>query len=290
MTSLEPFSFPAADPMASFDTTAFDLDAYLARVGHPHAEPSAKTLSSLHAAHVRAIPFENVDVVLRRHRGIELPAIVDKLVRRNRGGYCFEHGLLFAAALEELGFAVRRSFARVQPGREHGSYTHMLSMVPTGGTDYLVDVGFGAWVMYPTPLIDGAEVDQAGWRHRVRWDNGQWFFEKSTGDGWDTLHATLGLPARQIDYEVFHHYTSTHPRSPFTGQLVVMRLADGVTRRLVGTQLTTEYDDGRLETAEIAGVELAETLRSLGVDLTPAELSALREFYDSARHFRGERL
>nr|ABL74384.1 putative acetyltransferase [Actinomyces sp. Lu 9419] len=281
MTFIELNPFPVTDPVAGFDTTAFDLDAYLERIDHPCAEPSAAALRSLHAAHVRAIPFENIDVVLRRHRGIELPAIMDKLVRRDRGGYCFEHGLLFAAALEELGFTVRRSFARVQPGRERGSYSHMLAVVPVDGTEYLVDVGFGAWVMHPTPLIDGAEVDQAGWRHRIRRDNGQWLFEKRTADGWDALHATLGLPARQVDYEVFHHYTSTHPRSPFTGQLVVMRLTDGVVRKFVGHRLTTEHADGRVETAEITTGQLAGTLRALDVELTPAELAALHGFYES---------
>ncbi|MER7081664.1 N-hydroxyarylamine O-acetyltransferase [Saccharopolyspora kobensis] len=282
MTFTELNPFPVTDPVAGFDTTAFDLDAYLRRIDHPRVEPSAAALRSLHSAHVRAIPFENIDVALGRHRGIELPAIVDKLVRRDRGGYCFEHGLLFAAALEELGFTVRRSFARVRPDHERGSYTHMLAVVPVDGTDHLVDVGFGAWVMHPTPLIDGAEVDQAGWRHRIRRDNGHWVFEKHTADGWEALHATLGLPARQVDYEVFHHYTSTHPRSPFTGQLVVMRLTDGVVRKFVGHRLITEHADGRVETAEITTDQLAGTLRALDVELTPAELSALQEFYESA--------
>ncbi|RBQ20643.1 arylamine N-acetyltransferase [Spongiactinospora rosea] len=290
MTFIEPIPFPVTDPVANFDITAFDLDAYLGRIDHPRVEPSAETLHSLHAAHVRAIPFENIDVVLRQHRGVELPAIMDKLVRRNRGGYCYEHGLLFAAALEELGFTVRRSFARVQPDRERGSYIHMLMVVPVDGVEYLADVGFGAWVMHPTPLIDGAEVDQAGRRHRIRRDNGQWLFEKRTADGWDALHATLGLPARQIDYEVFHHYTSTHPRSPFTGQLVVMRLADEVGRRFVGRRLVTEYADGRLETTEITADRLADNLRALDVELTPAELSALREFYESTKETQPEPL
>lgn len=282
--------FPVTDPVARFDTTAFDLDAYLGRIGHPRVEPSAETLRSLHAAHVRAIPFENVDVVLRRHRGIELAAIMDKLVRRNRGGYCYEHGLLFAAALEALGFTVRRSFARVRPDRVSGSYTHMLMVVPVDGVEYLVDVGFGAWVLHPTPLIDGTEVDQAGWRHRIRRENGQWLFEKRAADGWDTLHATLGLPARQVDYEVFHHYTSTHPRSPFTGQLVVMRLAEGAGRKFVGRRLVTEYADGRVETTEITADRLADTLRALDVELTPAELSAVHSFYESTKDAQLEQL
>ncbi|WP_346660165.1 arylamine N-acetyltransferase [Amycolatopsis sp. QT-25] len=139
-------------------------------------------------------------------------------------------------------------------------------------------------------MIDGAEVDQAGRRHRIRREDGQWLFEKRAADGWDTLHATLGLPARQVDYEVFHHYTSTHTRSPFTGQLVVMRLAEGVGRKFVGRRLVTEYADGRLETTEITTDRLAGTLRALDVELTSAELSAVHEFYESTKDASLEQL
>jgi arylamine N-acetyltransferase len=54
----------------------FDLDAYFARIGH--AEPSAPSLGllvSLHEAHVGAIPFENLDVLLGRPICLDLPAL-----------------------------------------------------------------------------------------------------------------------------------------------------------------------------------------------------------------------
>jgi len=45
-----------------WDIAALDLDAYLDRIGHPRVAPSAGALRSLHEAHMRTIPFENVDV------------------------------------------------------------------------------------------------------------------------------------------------------------------------------------------------------------------------------------
>jgi arylamine N-acetyltransferase len=48
----------------TWDTDSFDLDAYLARIGGQRAEASVETLYDLHRAHVRAIPFENVVVIL----------------------------------------------------------------------------------------------------------------------------------------------------------------------------------------------------------------------------------
>ncbi|GAA4858767.1 arylamine N-acetyltransferase family protein [Saccharopolyspora rosea] len=261
---------------------AVDVDAYLDRIGHPHAAPSAAALRSLHQAHVRRIPFDNVDVVLRQHPGIDLPVVADKLVTRRRGGYCFEHALLFAAVLERLGFEVERRMARVQPHRS-GPRTHMLLRVRVDGQDFLADVGFGAGVLSPTPLRDGVVVDQAGWPHRLVRDGALWTFEKRVDGGWEPLHATDELPQRPIDYEVAHHYVATHPRSPFTGQLVVMRLDHGVVRHLVGDRLTVERASGEAETTEVPPERLEQVLRDLDVELTGPEYAALRECYAPAR-------
>jgi len=165
-----------------WNIASVDVDAYLQRIGHPQVPPSADALRSLHEEHVRAIPFENVDVVLGTHRGLELDVISDKLVHRRRGGYCFEHALLFAAVLEQLGFEVQRRMARVHP---HGSgvRTHMMLAVHASGAEYLADVGFGAGMLYPTPLRDGAVVDQAGWEHRLTHDGALWTLWKRDDHG-----------------------------------------------------------------------------------------------------------
>ncbi|WP_158889409.1 arylamine N-acetyltransferase family protein [Amycolatopsis anabasis] len=263
-----------------WNTTALDVDAYLRRIGHPRVEPSAAALRSLTEAHVRAIPFENIDVILRRHRGLALDVVAGKLVGRQRGGYCYEHALLFAAVLENLGFEVRRSVARVQPDRS-GPRTHMILVVRADGIEHLVDVGFGAGQLYPAPLRDGALIDQAGWEHRVTRDGALWTLAKRTGEGWEILHEFDGTPQRPIDYEVFHHYVSTHPRSPFYGQLVVMRLDHGVNKRLVGDTLTVEHADGRVERTPVTAANLEEILRGLDVVLDAEELAALRQWWET---------
>src|SRR5882757_176108 len=142
-------------PLASgWDIELVDVDEYLARVGHPRVAPTADALRSLHEAHVRTIPFENVDVLLGSHRGLGLDAISDKLVRRRRGGYCFEHALLFAAVAEQLGYQMTRLISRVQPHRA-GPRTHMSLKVRAEDTDYLVDVGFGAGLLTVMRLEPG---------------------------------------------------------------------------------------------------------------------------------------
>src|SRR5215217_8827589 len=90
-----------------------ELDDYLDRIGVPPAPPSREALGALHEAHVRAFTFDNIDVLLDQHPGVSLEAVQEKFVGRGRGGYCFEHTVLFAAALERLGYDVERRLGRV---------------------------------------------------------------------------------------------------------------------------------------------------------------------------------
>ncbi|MEK8170426.1 arylamine N-acetyltransferase [Streptomyces sp. M19] len=81
-----------------------DLDAYLSRIGYdgpaPHRRhaarpaPRARALHRLRERRRRARPGISLDMA----------DVSGKLVGAGRGGYCFEHTLLFAAALERLGY------------------------------------------------------------------------------------------------------------------------------------------------------------------------------------------
>lgn len=272
----------------SLDTTAdtlwnsadLDLDAYLARVGQSPRNPSIEALSALHEAHIRTIPFENVDVLLGRTPSLELADIVDKLVRRRRGGYCFEHGLLFAAALDLLGYRVTRCVARVAFDRPDSPRTHLMLLVDLDGIEYLADVGFGSPPLAPLPLLDGAATDHGGWPFRMRRDGRYWLLEKPGEHGWQVAHGFDDAPQRPVDYVVANHYTATHPRSVFTQRLIVQRRDHGSTRKLVGSHLSTEYTDGTRERDRVVGPdELGEVLESLGIVVADDELALLRQVY-----------
>ncbi|MBN6035031.1 arylamine N-acetyltransferase [Amycolatopsis sp. 195334CR] len=260
--------------MSEWQLEDLDLDAYLARIGHARVEPSAAALRSLHEAHVRSIPFENLDVLLGPHPGLRLKVIADKLVHRRRGGYCYEHGLLFAAALELLGFDVRRRMARVQPDK-NGPRTHMVVLVRVAGIDHLADVGFGTGLVTPMPLVDGHEQDQNGWPHRITREGPLWILWRREPEGWTRLHATDDLPQHQIDYDVSNHYIATNPKSPFSGQLVAMTRGDHLSTRLVGDTLTTEHAGGDQTKRTITPGDLHKTLQSLGIDLPEDQVTTL---------------
>ena len=73
---------------ATFGAT--EIAAYLARIGYEGAtEPTYENLRGIYTAHFFNVPFENLDVQLRRPVTLDLEQIYDKIVLRRRGGWCF---------------------------------------------------------------------------------------------------------------------------------------------------------------------------------------------------------
>ena len=147
-----------------------DLSAYLHRIGYDRPlDATAETLRALHQAHVATIPFENLDVVFGNAVHVDMDSLQGKLVLRSRGGYCFEHNLLFAAVLDQAGFRVTRLAGRVHMGTDRPRpRTHMLLRVEADGKEWLADVGFGGeGLLEPLPLADGATARQGDWTYRL---------------------------------------------------------------------------------------------------------------------------
>ena len=130
--------------------TADNLAEYFRRVSYDGStEPTAAVLTALVAAHNRSIPFENLDPLMGTPViDLSPETLVDKLVRRHRGGYCFEQNGVMAHVLSQLGFGVDVLGGRVvwmSDGNELPAQTHQALAVSVPGQDgrYLVDVGFG---------------------------------------------------------------------------------------------------------------------------------------------------
>ena len=107
--------------------TPLDLQAYLVRIGYSgDLRPTYGTLEGLHLAHATPIPFENLDIFLKRPIRLDLGSLLVKLVQGGRGGYCFEQNLLMLAVLQELGFSVTALAARVRyRAQESSTNTHV---------------------------------------------------------------------------------------------------------------------------------------------------------------------
>ncbi|MGW5674891.1 arylamine N-acetyltransferase family protein [Streptomyces sp. NPDC003860] len=259
------FQAAAADPIdAQWGTHLLDVDAYLARVGHPGPRsPSTAALFALHRAHKETVSFENVDVALGREVSLELPDVQRKLVTAGRGGYCFEHNLLFAGALERLGLSVTRLLARVRQGRSTVRYrAHTTLLVIADGELFLSDVGFGAeGLLEPLPLVDGATSTVGGFRWQVVREDDQWVLRTLRSDGWFDLYSFRLERHHSVDFDVSNYYTAHHPRSTFTGKLVAMRGDAESQQTLTNSTLRTRHADGRMDLAQLSGEEAVRALR-----------------------------
>ena len=232
-----------------------DLDAYLSRVNYsgPFA-PTLELLNTLTFLHSTSIPFENLDILHGQAISLEPEALVDKLVRRRRGGYGFEQNGLLLLVLQSLGFDVRPlgARARLQYARSFTPpRTHLVLDVKHGGSHYVTDVGAGAASLTSALRLElNSDQPTPHDVRRVVFQEGRYFHQIRYGQRWnDVCEFTLEeMPL--IDREVGNWYASTHPKSHFKNRLMVAmaradsrrvtilddefgeRLADGSSRHL----------------------------------------------------------
>lgn len=273
----------------------FDLDAYLARIRLPLAPtPDAEGLAILQRAHRLAIPFENLDIPLGRGIAIDSESVFAKLVRSQRGGYCFEHGRLFLDALEALGFEARPLLARVWLGPEGQvpPQTHTLALVTLDRQPWIADAGFGAAYSPPMPLSDGEEADAPdGARFRLASDPVFGWMLSRNGDpattdgridagaddaGWQRQCSFTLEPVYPNDLILANHWVSTAPESRFVQHRIVSvplphgfaSLTDRQYRRRNGDQATeTEISDPRVYRMRLSMM--------FGIDLSAEAAAAL---------------
>jgi N-hydroxyarylamine O-acetyltransferase len=230
----------------------FDLDAYCRRIGYTGArEPSLATLCALHWLHPQAIPFENLDVVLRRPVRIDTDSLQRKLVTGGRGGYCFEQNLLFSHALKAIGFRVTFLTARVRyqvPADRPMPLTHMLLKVDLDSEIFLADAGFGANTL-TAPLRLAVRDEQATPHEpfRVSEADGRHQMEIKLRGEWLPLYNFSLEPQAMVDLEVGNWYIATHPGSRFYDELAASRALPDGRYALSGNQLAIHRLTGTSE-------------------------------------------
>jgi N-hydroxyarylamine O-acetyltransferase len=240
-------------------------DDYLARVGLTSAGPQdLDTLRQLHAAHVAAIPFENLDILLGRGIHLEIDHLRDKLLARGRGGYCFEQNTLFLAVLREMGFTAVPMEARVRTGSTVlRPRTHMVLVVEVDGRPWLADVGFGGeGLLEPVAFCGEPSACSAGHTHRVVEDRDLRVLQLRRGSEWEDQYAFALNPVHPVDFEVANWYTSTHPQSPFVRTLTVQCTTRAI-RYVLRYPTYTQIRDSGVETREISRGELVPLLRDV---------------------------
>ena len=202
------------------------IQAYLQRINYTGPlVPSAETLRLLQVAHLQTVPFENLSIHSGEPIILDDEALFEKIVRRRRGGFCYELNGLFAALLRALGFDVTMLSARVAnaEGIFGPDFDHMTLLV-TLTERWLVDVGFGDSFLEPLKLDEEGEQIQGHRAYRIVPENEYLtLMQRSNDDEWRQQYRFTLRPYHYSDYAEMCRYHQTSPQSHFTKARICSR-------------------------------------------------------------------
>ena len=212
-----------------------DIPAYLNRLRYSKpVKPDAETLRELQIAHMRNIPFENLDIRLKRNIQLSEEALWEKIIVRKRGGFCYELNGLLAWLLKQIGFDVTYLNARVfnQTGELGIDFDHLalLVKIPGQSSRWLTDVGFGDSFNEPLDFANRDEQIQGLRFYRLeQTTDGYVTWQKNYDGSWER-HYFFNLQPHQFpeEYESACLYHQTSPESSFTrGSIISRTTPDG---------------------------------------------------------------
>ncbi|VEA63761.1 Arylamine N-acetyltransferase [Serratia plymuthica] len=250
-----------------------DRQRYLQHIGFA-GTPQADllTLQQLHRCHMLSVPFENLSIIYRQGIHLEEPALFNKIVERNRGGFCYELNRLFALLLKDIGFNVQfiSGEIRARDGSFGAPFDHMALKVELD-QPYLVDVGFGDSFLTPLKITTTEQQPQTSGTFHLEQEGETYYLERRNGD--NRSHAKtlyrFTLQAREpSEFDGMCHYHSTSPQSHFTQRLVCSRPTENGRVTLSENKLIITEDHQRHESTLHSEDERCATLmRYFGIDL-----------------------
>lgn len=246
-----------------------NIPAYLARIRFTRpVEPDVETLHGLQLAHLHSVPFENLDIGLKRPIGIDEKSIWRKIIRQRRGGFCYELNGLFAWLLRKIGFEVTHLNARDYHEEDDTfgiDFDHLtlLVRVPGESARWLVDVGWGDTFTHPLE-IDNPDWQEQGLRaYRLEsFRDGYQLWQRGYGGRVERQYY-FDLTPHQFpaEYEAACQYHQTSPQSIFTRNRMISRLTESGRISLDNDRLIVTTNGARTEQPVASEEEFAALLK-----------------------------
>ena len=238
-----------------------NVDAYLERMQWAgDRAPTQATLCALHRAHMRAVPFENLDI----HRGREIvladELLFAKIVERRRGGFCYELNGLVGGLLRALGFEVAYVSARVASGDDFTPEFDHLALLVGNEPTWLADVGFDDSFSEPLEISTDAPQLRDGEPYRVLRRGATYTVERGGEGLWSGVYRFTAVARRLEDFAPRCHYHQTSPESHFTTGRVCS-IATPTGRATLRERRLIETSDGVRTERELAAGEVDGVLR-----------------------------
>lgn len=244
-----------------------DVTAYLERLGLDRpATADITALRVLHERHLATVPFENLSIHLGEPIVLDVEALADKIVRRHRGGFCYELNGLFAALLRELGFDATLRAARIfRPAGTLGPPFDHAAIHVELDEPWLADVGSGRFSRFPLRMT--APEPQSD-------PDGEFLLLDAPHGDIDVLldgkpqYRLERRPRDLAEFAAMAWWQSTSPESHFVKGPTCSRVDQNGRVTLAGDKLIVTTDGERHETALSSDQEILDTYRKeFGIDL-----------------------
>ena len=202
------------------------INEFLARIGMAGTEVSHTLafLARVQEQFVLTVPYENIDILDKKPISLALDDIYEKIVRKGRGGYCFELNALLHSMLAEMGFTVRSAFARYLRGESTIPFRrHRIVILTLEGKDYMMDVGVGQIApRFPLLIKTDIEQSQNGELYRFDADPSLGFVLSDFHKGeWRQYISFTEEAQYEIDFAPASFWCEKHEDSPFNRTLML---------------------------------------------------------------------
>ncbi len=249
-----------------------NINKYLQRINYQGSlTPTITTLKKLHHSHMLSVPFENLSIHWHEPILLNEDALYDKIVRRQRGGFCYELNGLFAALCRNLGFDIVKISAQVSNG--DGSYSpefdHMALLV-TLEDRWLVDVGFGDSFREPLLLDSKEGQKQYGRNYKIHSDDDTFTMsQQKSGEEWIAQYRFTLRPYQFADYVPRCHFHQTSPDSHFQQSKVCSLATENGRLTLSDNLLISTTFAGKREESELPNEEIYLQALATQFGITP---------------------
>ena len=266
--------------------TPEEAEEYLARIHYTGPiEPTIEALSKLQQCHLLSVPFENLSVFGKEEIILSKDWLFDKIVRRHRGGFCYELNTVFSFLLAYFGFNYTFHAATVyrrMTGTLSPRFSHLVIVVNIEDELWLTDVGFADAFWTPLRCTRGFREhhEQQSGTYRIRKDGEKFIYEEKVkvivdecgleemakeqcitpGDpNWASRYKFDFIPRNTEDFRKMLIYHQADPEAPFTNDRVCTMAKPWGRVTLSGSKLvtTTYLGDNKVkkETRELVGGE-----------------------------------
>jgi len=140
-----------------------ELTSYLERINYNKVlKVNQETLFQLHQSHLYHVPFEDLNIQYGIPIKLGLEDLYQKVVKKNRGGFCYELNGLFNWLLQDIGFQTTIIAAKVinKEGKIGPPFDHA-ALIVNLEKRWLVDVGYGgdSFIIPKELILDVVQKD-----------------------------------------------------------------------------------------------------------------------------------